>query len=220
MGIQEPSLLEQWFGSELIGTVATVDLRKAKVDNNLLVHVAALEELSDVDLSNANIDDEGLRLIMHLPLRRLWLQETKITDASAQTISKIHSLNFLQLNATTLSDSFLEQLEPLPQLENLGLRGTRVTSVGMKHLSRHPKLKLLDVYSTEVDDSGVAHLVDCQSLTDVGLSITKITDSVFDHLDRLPNLTNADLNASPVTTEAVLAFERSHPKCDIEWNGK
>jgi hypothetical protein len=129
----------------------------------------------------------------------------------------MHTLDFLQLNATSLSDSFLEQLEPLPALDNLGLRGTRVTSLGMKHLSRHPNLKLLDVYSTEVDDSGVSQLVDCQSLVDVGLGARKITDSVFEHLDKLPNLTNADLNGSHVTTKAVLAFEKSHPKCDIEW---
>jgi hypothetical protein len=220
MGIGEPSWLEAWFGAELFGTVNQVDLRNGKADNSLLVHVADLTELTRLDLSNADIDDEGLRLIVHLPLRELWLQETKITDASAPTLSKIQSLEFLQLNATSLSDSFLEQLEPMRELENLGLRGTHVTAVGMKYLSRHPQLKLLDVYSTEVDDSGVAHLVECQSLADVGLSGTRITDAVFEHLDKLPNLTTADLNGRPVTTEAVLAFEKTHPKCDIEWNGK
>jgi hypothetical protein len=51
--------------------------------------------------------------------------------------------------------------------------------------------------------------------------MTKITDAVFHHLDKLPNLTDADLSANrPVTTEAVLTFEKSHPKCDIEWYGK
>jgi Leucine-rich repeat (LRR) protein len=221
MRIGKPSRLEKWFGAELFGTVTKVDLGEGKADNVLLAHIAALKELRRLDLTDADIDDDGLRLIAHLPLRELWLQGTKITDASAATLSKINSLDFLQLNATSLSDAFLERLDPLPELANLGLRGTHVTGVGMKYLSRHPKLSKLDVYDTDVDDSGVAHLVACQSLLCVGLSMTKVTDVVFQHLDKLPNLTEANLNANgPVTTEAVLAFEKSHPKCDIEWYGK
>ena len=218
MGYGEPSQLEKWFGSELFGTVNKVNLREGEVDNDLLVHIGALKELRRLDLSDAAIDDEGIRQLVHLPLRELWLQNTNLTDDSAASISQMQSLDFLQLNATSLSDSFLRQLAALPELESLGLRGTGVTSAGMQFLARHPRLKDLDVYSTEVDDSGVAHLVACQSLVDVGLSMTKITDAVFEYLDKLPNLTNVDLNANrSVTTEAVLEFEKSHPKCDIEW---
>lgn len=221
MGVGKPTRLEAWFGAELFGTVSKIDLRDGDVNNALLKQIGALTELSRLDLSNADIDDEGLRHIVGLPLRELWLQSTNITDASAAQLSNVKSLSFLQLNATQLSDSFLEQLDPLPNLRNLGLRGTLVTGPGMQFLPRHPKLKTLDVYSTNVDDSGVAHLVACQSLSDVGLSMTQITNAVFEHLDKLPNLTTADLTANrPVTTEAVLAFEKSHPKCDIEWYRK
>ncbi len=222
MGIGEPSRFEAWFGPEVFGSVNKVDLRKGKADNELLRHIGVLKELRRLDLSGIHIDDEGLREIAHLPLRELWLQEAKITDASAATLSQIKTLDFLQLNATSLSDEFLERLEPLPELENLGLRGTQVTADGMKYLSRHPKLMKLDVYHTDIDDSGVQHLVACQSLTDVGLSATKVTNEVFESLDKLPNLTEVDLsgNERRVTTEAVLAFEKTHLKCDIEWYGK
>jgi hypothetical protein len=221
MSVGDPGRLEKWFGAELFGTVNNVDLRKGKADNALLAQIAVLKELRRLDLSNADIDDDGLRRIGHLPLRELWLQETKITDTSAATLSRFKSLNFLQLNATSVSDVFLERLDPLSELEDLGLRGTHVTGAGMKYLSRHPKLKKVDVYMTEVDDSGVAHLVTCQSLNRIGLSMTKVSNAVFQYLDKLPNLTNVDLSANrPVTTEAVLTFEASHPKCDIEWYGK
>ena len=221
MGIQKPSRLEEWFGPELFGVVNKVDLRNGQADNELLAHLGVLSELRRLDLSIADIDDEGLRQIGHLPLQELWLQETNITDASAETLSHVKTLNFLQLNATDVSDEFLAQLDSLPELENLGLRGTQVTGAGMQHLARHPKLEELDVYHTAVDDAGVAHLVRCQSLTDLGLSMTSVTDQVFEYLDKLSNLTNVDLSANrPVTTEAVLEFEKSHPKCDIEWYRK
>ncbi len=220
MGMGEPSRLERWFGSELFGTVNKVDLRKGKVDNDLVPHIAALRELGRLDLSNAAIDDDGVRQLVHLQLSELWLQGTNIIDASAASISQIKSLDFLALNATSLSDSFLKQLDPLPNLESLGLRGTEVTGVGMQFLSRHPRLRELDVYSTKVDDAGVEHLLECRSLAEIGLSSTNVTDTVFEHLGKMPNLTTADLNASPVTTESVLAFEKSHPKCDIEWYRK
>lgn len=221
MGIGESSQMEKWFGPELFGTVIKVDLRNGKADNDLLTHIAVFKELRGLDLSNADIDDDGVRRLVHLPLRELWLQSTGITDASADSLSELTTLDFLQLNATSLTDAFLERLQPMPNLNNLGLRGTRVTSVGMKYLPRHTKLNTLDVYDTQIDDSGVRHLVDCQSLTHVGLSMTKITNSVFESLGKLPNLTTADLSANRlVATEAVLAFESAYPKCDIEWYRK
>ncbi|HEY3394533.1 MAG TPA: hypothetical protein VGK58_17615 [Lacipirellulaceae bacterium] len=221
MGIDKPSRLVKWFGPEVFSTVNKIDLRDGKADNALLTHIGALTELHRLDLSDADIDDEGLRQIDHLPLRELWLQSTNITNKSAATISKIRTLYFLQLNATSLSNEFLEQLESMPALADLGLRGTQVTGAGMKYLSRHPNLKHVDVYSTGVDNSGVRHLADCKGLTDVGLSMTRITNDVFEYLEMLPNLTEADLSANrPITTEAVLAFEKAHPQCDIEWYGE
>jgi hypothetical protein len=221
MGVGNPSRLAKWFGPEIFGAVNKIDLREGKADNELLKHVGVLTELPRLDLSGADIDDDGLAHIADLPLVELWLQSTKITDAAAATISDIKSLVFLQLNATSLSDDFLERLESMPALQDLGLRGTKVTGAGMRFLARHPSLKQVDVYSTEVDDAGVRHLVDCRALTDVGLSMTKVTNDVFEHLAMLPNLTTADLTANrPITTAAVLAFEKAHPQCDIEWYGE
>lgn len=218
MGFGEPTILEKWFGSEVFGTVVKVDMRKGKADNELLTHIGKLSELRQLDLSSGEIDDDGLRLISHLPLTELWLQSTQITDDSAKTLSKMPTLDFLQLNSTSLSDAFLSNLQPLPKLDDLGLRGTKVTGDGMRYLSRHPSLSELDVYRTSVDDEGVALLTKCRELEKLGLSMTQVTDAVFEHLDEFPKLTKADLSGNrPVTTEAVKKFESDHPKCDIEW---
>jgi Leucine Rich Repeat (LRR) protein len=216
----ESRRLVQWFGAEVFGQATRIDLRQGKADNDLLTQLGKLTEIRGLDLSGAEIDDEGLRQIAHLPLSELWLQSTKITDKSAATISKIKTLDFLQLNATSVSNEFLEQLQSMPALAKLGLRGTQVTGAGMKFLSRHPKLTQVDVYHTEVDDAGVRYLADCKALEDVGLSMTRVTNGVFEHLHLLPKLMKADLSANrKITTEAVLAFEASHPQCDIEWYG-
>lgn len=219
--VGEPSRLERWFGSDLFGPVNKIDLRKGRVDNALLAQIGVITELGRLDLSNAQIDDDGLRQIAHLPLRELWLQSTNITDASAATISQMKSLDFLQLNGTNVTDRFLEQLESLPRLDDLGLRGAEVTGAGMKFLVRHPKLQSLDVYSTAVDDAGVEALVNCSSLTDLGLSMTKVSANVFEILAKMPKLTDVDLTGNrPIATEAVLLFERLHPQCDVEWYSK
>ena len=201
--------------------ISEVNLRDAEVDNALLAHVGNLKEVRRLDLSYADIDDAGLKTIAHLPLRELWLQSTNITDASAATISRITTLDFLQLNSTNLSDEFLKQLTSMPKLTDLGLRGTDVTGDGMQHLQRHSKLKKLDVYHTAVNDAGVEALSRCKTLKFIGLSKTQITDRVFESLAKLPNLSDADLSANrAVSTNAVLPFERAHPKCDIEWYRK
>jgi hypothetical protein len=220
MGRGAPSRLEAWFGPELFGVLNKVDMRKGHADNALVAQIGVLKELRRLDLSDANIDDEGLRQIAHLPLQELWLQSTQITDASAATLSEIKTLQFLQLNATEVTDKFLERLDTFPALDNLGLRGTRVSGAGMQFLARHQNLKTLDVYNTAVDDAGVAALVSCQMLHDLGLSLTQVSTEVFGYLDKLPNLTTVDLNANrPITTADVIAFEKAHPQCDVEWYG-
>ena len=202
-------------------SIVEINLRDAEVDNDLLTHVGNLKEVQRLDLTDARIDDLGLLAIAHLPLRELWLQGTNITDVSAVTISGIQTLDFLQLNSTTLSDEFLHSLDSLPELEDLGLRGTQVTGAGMQHLSRHPKLKKLDVYLTAVDDAGVESLSRCKTLTFLGLSKTKISSQVFEHLAKLPRLTDADLTGNrSISTAEVLAFEAANPRCDIEWYRK
>lgn len=201
--------------------VINVDLRKAKVGNEILKHVVVLKELTALDLSFSQVDDKGVEMISHLPLREFWLQSTKITDASAKILSEMKSLDFLQLNATSVSDRFLKDLKPLSKLKDLGLRGTKVTGEGMRHLLKHKKLAELDVYMTTVDDFGVEALIECESLKFLGISATKVTNVVFLHLAEFPNLRDVDLNGNRlVTTEAVKQFETAHPNCDIEWNGK
>jgi hypothetical protein len=218
---REPSWLDRLVGPELLTNVYEIDLRDCKVDVELIAHLAAIEELRVLDLSSADVGDAELRQLAHLPLATLWLQSTRVTDDAAPILSRMERLTFLQLNATDVSDEFLERLESLPRLDNLGLRGTNVTSRGMEFLQRHPLLSEVDVYHTEVGDQGVEHLTHCLSLTSLGLSMTNVTNDVFQHLDKLPNLVDADLSANRgVTTAAVLEFEKSHPKCDIEWYAK
>jgi hypothetical protein len=55
----------------------------------------------------------------------------------------------------------------------------------------------------------------------LGLSMTKISANVFEILAKMPKLTDVDLTGNrPITTEAVLLFERLHPQCDVEWYAK
>jgi hypothetical protein len=119
MGVGEPSRLEDWFGAELFGTVNKVDLREGKADNKLMVRIAALQELRRLDLSNADIDDDGLRLIKHLPLRELWLQETKISDASAKRFPKSSLWTFCNLTRRRCPMRFLNSSSRCPNWKTL-----------------------------------------------------------------------------------------------------
>lgn len=212
----ESALLKSLLGTAGSANIDCINLRDCKVDEELLRHVAVIGELNRLWLP-IGIDDDGIRQISHLQLQELNLPATRITDKSAITLSKIKSLNQLDLGFTSISDDFLEKLEALPNLQSLVLRDTRVTSAGMEYLSRHPKLATLDLRRTEVDDSGVQVLISLPTLANLSLSLSKATNHSFEHLNKFPKLKRLGQTANGlVTTEAIKSFVESHPNCVVE----
>ena len=63
-------------------------------------------------------------------LARLKLNETAVTDAGLDTISKLAELEYLNLVGTAVTDEGLKKLEGLPKLRKLYLWQSKVTKAG------------------------------------------------------------------------------------------
>ena len=130
---------------------------RAGIDSALrdddMVHVKALRNLERLDLPST-VADEGLAYVAELKgLKRLWA----CTDGKGR-----------------LSDTGLDHISRLPELEHLSISGGEgITDKGLGYLARLPRLAKLHVMTTsdKVTGAGLAHLAGMESLTELDISL-------------------------------------------------
>ena len=79
-------------------------------------------------------------------LTKLDLSETKLTDAGLKELAKLQSLTTLELRSNPgVTDASVKELKQLKQLITLDLRGTKVTNLGLHELRNAlPKCNIFD----------------------------------------------------------------------------
>ena len=89
----------------------------------------------------------------------------------------------------TVTDSGLQHVRELVNLEYLYLGGTQITDGGLEHLEGLTKLRVLVLAETQVSDAGLEHLKGLATLEKVTLHFTQVTDAgVADLVESLPRL--------------------------------
>ena len=85
------------------------------VDDDL-PHLKKLPKLKFLNLSSTDVTDRGVAALTDLRLVSLHLEQTAVTDASAESIAKIMTLKYLCLDDGALSESALQRIhEALPE---------------------------------------------------------------------------------------------------------
>jgi hypothetical protein len=107
--------------------------------------------LTDKDLNSV----AGLSELKHL---RLFLDNTKVTDAGLAALKEFADLRTLSLCNTGITDQGLQSLAECARLERLSLRYCPVTDKGLECLASLSCLRTLDVQETHVSAAGVARL--------------------------------------------------------------
>ena len=93
--------------------------------------------------------------------------------------------------AEAKSDSSLEHIADLSQVQGLALMNSHVTDAGVKHLEGLTRLKW------------------------VNLNITGITDAGLENLSRIRSLRSLMIDRTHVTDEGVTRFQNSAPDCKV-----
>jgi hypothetical protein len=118
---------------------------------------ALAQQVTWLDLSNAEITDDGLKELAKLNnLTRLRLDKTDITDASVASIQKLTNLEYLNLYGTTISDKGLEQLAPNKNLRSLYVWQTKVSKTGVQGLQKQLPQIVINTGWMDKDSSGLA----------------------------------------------------------------
>ena len=160
-------------------------------------------------------------------------------------IATLSSLTDLWLGGSDLSDTGIERLTSLRQLEFLGLRGCQlVTDRGLEHLTKFEHLDNLDIAGLPLSNAGLAHvgridglqhlcLASCVNLTSEGLqhltrlpilrrlnlTFTPIDDGAIKYLQQMACLRILWLNGTKVSASGIEELRRALPKCVIFWDG-
>ncbi|MAW62116.1 MAG: hypothetical protein CMJ94_14970 [Planctomycetes bacterium] len=137
----------------------------------------------------AVLDSMRERLVHVQPVREgsnlLWVDfaapASQVDDAMVRELLTpvVDWIADLSLARTQVTDTSLELIAVMPQLERLDLRGTAVTTAGLQQLVDHPHLRELVVSRTKLDDAATSALQRLPALEhlwiwDAGLSAEAI----------------------------------------------
>jgi uncharacterized membrane protein/mono/diheme cytochrome c family protein len=135
---------------------------KSLRDKNVLI-LPLSKELNLLEASCVNykdFNDTDAKLLENLSNQLVWLKlsNTKITDVSLQSVSKLNNLVKLHLNHTAVTDRGIDNLVNLKYLEYLNLFDTQITDTGLMQLAKIKSLKKLYLWQTKVTKAGVEAL--------------------------------------------------------------
>lgn len=173
--LEETDISAAGLKRNLVGLVdlTDLDLSKSNIDNQGLREITALKGLVKLSLRGCeNISDEGLEALHSLKkLETINLEHTKITRAGLETLSKIKSLTFLDLRGTSLDTKDFEPLQNLPELESVFIGGTDTKISDLRPLTKLKKLSGLTLESIDADYGVLSELPELAYLTFEGIDI-------------------------------------------------
>jgi Leucine-rich repeat (LRR) protein len=117
-----------------------------KLSDKGVGHLALLDRLSSIHISNSRIGDESLRIFSKLPrIERLSLQKNHFTDKGLRYLRDMKQLKYLWigLGRGDITDKGTEYLLDLENLEEIDLQHYSISSGMQERLKKLPKLKQL-----------------------------------------------------------------------------
>ena len=169
------------------GHVTGVNLRGTWVSDADLKHLAALPDITSLDLSLTHITDQGM-------------QEIK-------SLQKVEDLNLYFTEYVT--DEGIAAIKDWKHLKHLNLHGTKVGDTGLEHIAGITTLESLDVGSTLMTDVGLERLTNLQNLRQLTMGGNELGDAGLQALRQMPGLTYLDLSGRQGTDKNVWTIAMS-----------
>ncbi|HEY5314151.1 MAG TPA: hypothetical protein VIK18_16585 [Pirellulales bacterium] len=137
--------------------------------------LARMKKLHNLYLFNTQITDAGATYLSELPLERLGLQGTRITDASLKQLVKCTRLQYLSLDRTAVGDAGIALVARLPVLRELELHETRITDRSVEVLGSMKSLAKLTLSDPPISQAACDKLRAALPGCKIGLSQTAAT---------------------------------------------
>lgn len=186
--------------------------------DDVLLRIAELEGLKQLDLRSSNVTDHGLQFVSDLPsLEFLGLGGSRITGAGLSRIGSLPALKKIYLNNMRIGDADVQTLTRFPTLTYLCLSSCDVTDEGVRELAgAFPDLYHLCLKFTDVEGESLASLTAFPHLRELQLTGTGVRDEHLATLLDMPSLTMVDLIGTQVTDQGVAKLRGERPELDVK----
>ncbi|MCC9605828.1 hypothetical protein LOC68_20980 [Blastopirellula sp. JC732] len=148
------------------------------------------------------------------PTADLALGRTAVTDSGLEAIGKLPNLDWLDLTGTRVTSSGVMHLQT-PKLRDLGLGGTATTDAAMPTIAKLSNLAELDLSGTAITDAGLKSLASLDRLQILRLAVTRVTDAGLAELARCAQLSALDLRRTQTTPGGVAKIKQAHPDLQV-----
>jgi hypothetical protein len=157
-------------------------------------------------------DQDLLALNKKLPLRKLVLGHTQVTNKGFLQLGKQPLITWLDLTATRIDEEGMVELKDWVSLERISLEGTRITDQLVSRLARLPNLSELDLSGTPITDESLKQLGQLTRLRVLWLTGTRVTDAGLPYLEKLQRLEVLNLDQTQVSDTARQRLQEKLPK--------
>lgn len=128
-------------------------LTRAMIHDSGVKIVAKIPTLSDLDLTDTNVTDDGIAALQDAPLKELSVAQCIfLTDRSAEVMAKMPRLHSLVISGTEISDKGLRQIVTSRPLDQFKINGCiRLTPDGIKSLGECKTINILQLGKDELN---------------------------------------------------------------------
>ncbi|HEY2882816.1 MAG TPA: leucine-rich repeat domain-containing protein [Pirellulales bacterium] len=192
-----PTWLEKIFGREFFREVVGASV---KTD-------AALERLKDqtslrrLYANDSSLTDAGLKPLANFK-RLEWLDlrdSPGITDAGMQNAAGLTHLQGLLLTRLNIGDAGLANFKDCKHLDNVDLGMTHVTGAGLASLANSIDMRTLNCWANPIDDAGFAHLKSMIHMRGLCVGFASITDAGLETVAGMNQLETLNIRGSKIT---------------------
>jgi hypothetical protein len=121
--------------------------------------IAALSRIAPpggIAIKTCHVTDDTLVRLGQIPLTRLYVEDSKITDIGLAALEKQSRLFALRLSRCTINDEGLKHIGKLTSLFDLDISGNNVTDRGLKSLDSIQYLVHFLCHDTKITSKGLA----------------------------------------------------------------
>ncbi|HEY9719595.1 MAG TPA: protein kinase [Trichormus sp.] len=157
--------------------------------------------------NSTKLEDEAIADIGDFPLISLDLNHSDITSKSIDTISRIHTLEELNLADIKLTPHDWQKLVSLTHLRILNVHNTKLRDESIALFRAFPRLTRLDISNNrKVTDAGIEQLVDLKlPIIKLDLAKTGLTNKSLPVLAQMPDLSELWLTETDITDDGIAA---------------